>query len=128
MKFLCLIILIFISFDLHAQGSADGCLIPSDNKVYTDYTSLLGARLYINNPSVPLSPNYCSWTSSSTVPCNVCFGSINALALLCVGGPVIGGRQGTYTMVQCNLDDYSWALGSTAAFFGFIFIRRRIKK
>lgn len=109
-----------------AQGTVDGCLL-SDNLVYTDYTSLLGARLYSSSPSSSLSANYCSWTASSTVSCNVCFGSINALALLCVGGPVVGGQRGVYTMVECNLDDYSWTLGAAAGLFGVFIIRRRNK-
>ncbi|ARS38492.1 hypothetical protein CA265_01845 [Sphingobacteriaceae bacterium GW460-11-11-14-LB5] len=109
-----------------AQGTVDGCLL-SDNLVYTDYTSLLGARLYSSTPTTSLSANYCSWTASSTVSCNVCFGAINALALLCVGGPVVGGQRGVYTMVECNLDDHSWVLGAAAGLFGLFIIKRRNK-
>lgn len=126
-KRFCFLLLIFItSICSFAQGTADGCLL-SDNRVYTSYTSLLGARLYSGSPYASLSPNYCSWTASSTVSCNVCFGSINALALLCVGGPVLSGQQAVYTMVQCNLDDYSWTFGAAASIFGIFVIRRRNK-
>ncbi|RZK36804.1 MAG: hypothetical protein EOO90_26660 [Pedobacter sp.] len=120
-------VLIFVSifsYNALAQGSASGCLL-NDNRVYTSYTSLLGARLYASGPSIALSPNYCSWSGPKIVTCNVCFGAINAVGLLCIGGPVLQGHEGVYTMVECNLDDYSWALGASAAFVGFFVIRKR---
>ncbi len=123
----CIRVLILISVfstNAFAQGSASGCLL-SDNRVYTSYTSLLGARLYASGPSISLSPNYCSWSGPKSVNCNVCFGAINAAGLLCIGGPVLQGHQGFYTMVECSIDDYSWALSAFAAALGLIFIRKR---
>lgn len=128
----CLLVIVLL-FSLNpvgafAQGSATGCLL-SDNKVYTSYTSLAGLRLYSDSPSAILSSNYCTWTSPSTVPCTVCFGTINAVGLLCIGigSYTVNGQQGTFTMVECNLDDYTWTLGAAAGLFGVFVIRRRNK-
>jgi len=130
----CVLVAMILLFSLNplggfAQGSEEGCLISSDNKVYTGYTELLGARLYSNSSSTMLSNNYCTWTSSSTVPCTVCFGTINALGLLCVGigAYTVSGQQGTFTMVECNLDGHSWLFGAAAGLFGIFIIRRRNK-
>lgn len=126
MRRFCLLILICLpAIFSFAQGTVDGCLL-SDNRVYTSYTSLLGARLYSDSPYTALSTNYCSWTASSTVSCDVCFGSINVLALLCVGS-VSSGQRAVYTMVECNLDDYTWTFGAAAGLFGIFVIRRRNK-
>lgn len=132
MKRYLLVIVLLVSLKplgASAQGSVNGCLI-SDNKVYTGYTELLGARLYSNSSSTVLSNNYCTWTSPSTVPCTVCFGTINALGLLCIGigSYTVNGQQGTFTMVECSLDDHSWFLGVAAGVFGLFVIRRRNKQ
>ncbi|WP_412467673.1 hypothetical protein [Pedobacter sp. KLB.chiD] len=111
---------------MFAQGTASGCLLP-DNKVYTTYTSLAGLRLYSNSSSASLSSNYCNWTSASTAPCSVCFGTINAVGLLCVGGTTVNGREGVFTMVECGLDGQTWLFGAAASLFS-IFIFRKNKK
>lgn len=129
MKLLCIFwVTILISLSAFAQGSASGCLLP-DNKVYTSYTALAGLKLYSDSPSASFSSNYCSWTSASTVPCTVCFGTINAVGLLCVGAgaTTVNGREGTFTMVECDLDGQAWFFGAAAGLFGIFVIRKRNK-
>ncbi|WP_293789505.1 hypothetical protein [uncultured Pedobacter sp.] len=125
MKLLCIfLVTMLISLIAFAQGSASGCLLP-DNKVYTSYTELAGLKLYSSSSSASLSSNYCSWTSASTVPCSVCFGTINAVGLLCVGGTTVNGREGIFTMVECDLDDQTWLFGAAASLFGIFLIRKK---
>ncbi|MDN3586219.1 hypothetical protein QWY86_06045 [Pedobacter aquatilis] len=125
MRRVCLIILMCLTSTYsNAQGTADGCLLP-DNRVYTSYSSLLGARLYSGAEFTSLTPNYCSWSASSSSSCNVCFGSINVLALLCVDGPVVSGQRAIYTMVECGLDDYLWTFGAALGLTGIFGIRGR---
>ncbi len=115
-----------ISLRTLAQGSATGCLLP-DNKVYTNYSSLSGLRLYSNSTSTTLSSNYCRWTSASTAPCTVCFGTINAAGLLCMGNgaTTVSGQEGVFTMVQCDLDGHTWLFCAAAGLFGILIIRKR---
>ncbi len=96
------------------QGSATGCYTQNfDNAVHTRTNNSIG--VYANNTGkVPLSPNYCSWTPTTTgTTCRVCPGFVqtdgscrimndNTSAL--VG--TVPGFLGTFTMVLCPLDDY----------------------
>lgn len=127
----CLLVIVLLfslnSLTVLAQGSANGCLL-SDNKVYT-YKPLLSATMYNSSPAISLSDNYCTWTPESTTDCSVCFnGLINALGLcIGLGSNTADGKSGIFTMVECNLDDYSWTLGAAAGLFGVFVIRRRNK-
>jgi len=128
--------------DVFAQGSATGCLITSSNVVYTNKEGFLinevlklllgGNDSYAATSGVPLSSNYCSWTPTptGTINCGVCTNySLNVLGLVtgCQSGALLQGYAGTYTMVECNLDDYSWTLGAAAGLFGVFVIKRRSK-
>jgi hypothetical protein len=134
MKRRLFVILLFFSLNsltVFAQGSASGCLLP-DNKVYTNKPVLSGT-VYDSSTAVSLSANYCSWTPTSSSTCSVCFnGLINALGL-CVSlngnnpANIVYGTSGTFTMVQCDLDDYTWLFGATASLFGIFIIRKRNK-
>jgi len=131
MKRRLFVILLFFSLNSltgFAQGSASGCLLP-DNKVYTNYSSLAGLRLYSNSSTVSLSNNYCSWTSASTAPCTVCFGTINAVGLLCIGtgATTVTGQEGIFTMVECDLDGHTLLFGAAASLLGLFIIRKRNK-
>lgn len=125
------VILIVISFDIYAQGSATGCLVPYYNRVYTSNSlEVLGSsQLYNNSPSTPLSANYCSWTPSSTgSSCVICDGTLGVDALgikICLLGSFRYGSQGTFTMVQCDLDSHFWIVGAMGGLFGLVFIKRR---
>lgn len=140
--FFFFVLILFISFGAYAQGSATGCLIPSQNIVYqTPEDGLVNAILKLllgGNPSysatsgVSLSPNYCSWTPipSGGYTCGVCTNyTLNILGLVtgCQSGAMLEGYVGTYTMVECNLDDHSWLLGAVAGAFGLLVIKRRKK-
>ncbi|WP_156131413.1 hypothetical protein [Pedobacter kyungheensis] len=143
MKFLCVFLITsLISLGSFAQGSATGCLIPSQNIVYqTPEDALVNAVLKLllgGNPSysaasgVSLSSNYCSWTPnpSGSFNCGVCTTyTFNILGLVngCQSGALLEGYVGTYTMVECNLDDHSWLFGAAAGVFGIFIIRKRNK-
>jgi len=134
MKFLCVFtITILTALHTFAQGSATGCLVPYYNRVYTSNAfELLGsAQLFNNTPSTGLSPNYCSWTPSSTgASCVICDGLLGVDLVgikVCLLGQFRYGSQGMFTMVECNLDDHSWVFGAAAGLFGIFIIRRRNK-
>lgn len=134
MKALCIFLLVtMFSLCSFAQGSATGCLIPYDNRVYTSNAlEVLGtSQLFNNSPSTGLSANYCSWTPSSTAAsCVICDGLLGldlAGIRVCLLGQFRYGSQGTFTMVECNLDDHSWLFGAAAGLFGILIIRKRNK-
>ncbi len=127
------ILILFSAKNLFAQGTATGCLVPYYNSVYTSNAlEVLGtSQLYNKTPSTPLSANYCSWTPSSTASsCVICDGTLGVDLLgikICLLGSFRYGSEGTFTMVECNLDDYSWTFGAAAGLFGVFVIRRRNK-
>jgi len=119
-KFIGLVSLfILISTITFAQGSATGCLVPS-NRVYTSQ-GLLGT--YNNSPSVGLSMNYCSWAPTTGAECYVCNTALN-VAGVCLSASTRG-IQGTFTMVICDFDKSSSALLAFSGVMGVLFIRRR---
>ncbi|WP_167293120.1 MULTISPECIES: hypothetical protein [unclassified Pedobacter] len=101
--------------------------------VYTSNAlEVLGSsQLYNKSPSTSLSANYCSWTPSSTASsCVICDGTLGVDLFgikICLLGSFRYGSEGTFTMVECNLDDHSWLLGAAAGLFGLLIIRRRNK-
>ncbi|MCZ4221822.1 hypothetical protein [Pedobacter rhodius] len=127
MGYLKVILFILLIFSLEkksvAQGTATGCLLP-DNKVYTSPTTVLGTTIYSNTPSVSLSTNYCTWTAPSTTSCNVCTGSLNLISLVCLGGPVVQGQEGVFTMVECPIDNITWLILFVSGFFGIAAIKK----
>lgn len=142
MRKFCFLALIFLTpFFSCAQGSATGCLITSTKIVYTTKENALinnvlklllgGNDSYISTSGVPLSNNYCFWTPTPTgsFDCGVCTNYTINLGLVtgCQAGAMLQGYAGSYTMVQCNLDDYSWALGAAAGLLGVFVIRKRDK-
>lgn len=134
MKRFCLTLFAtLISIIASAQGTATGCLIPYSNRVYTSNAlEVLGtSQLYNNSPFTSLSSNYCSWTPGTTASsCVICDGTLGVDLLgikICLLGTFRYGYQGTFTMVECNLDDHSWLFGAAAGVFGIFIIRKRNK-
>jgi hypothetical protein len=143
MRSFCFLVLFFItSACCYAQGTSTGCLISSTKVVYiskentliNDILKLLlgGNDSYRSTSGVPLSNNYCSWapTPTGAINCGVCTSYvINILGVVtgCQTGAMLQGHVGTYTMVLCNLDDYTWTLGAATGIFGVFVIRRRNK-
>lgn len=145
MKRRLFVIILFFSLNsltVFAQGTVNGCLITSSNVVYTSKEGFLvnevlkvllgGNDSYASTSGVPLSSNYCSWSPapSGTINCGVCTNySLNVLGAVtgCQSGAMLQGYVGTYTMVQCDLDDYTWLFGATASLFGIFIIRKRNK-
>jgi hypothetical protein len=140
--FVFLVLILFGSFCSYAQGTATGCLIPSSKIVYQNKEGFLineilklllgGNDSYAYSSGIPLSSNFCFWTPTPTgsVSCGVCTNyTLNVFNVVtgCQAGAMLQGYVGTYTMVQCNLDDYSWTLGAAAGLFGVFVIRRRNK-
>jgi len=132
----CLLVIVLLfslnSLGAFAQGSATGCMIPSEQIVYPNSALKVlsnGNAIYLDTSPRSLDPNYCYWTPPSTASqCTVCAG-LGACVLnicLCVGGQK-SGYVGDFTMVECNLDGYSWTLGAAAGLFGVFVIRRRNK-
>ena len=130
MKVFLLFLLIFFTSRLMGQGSATGCLIPFEQRVYPNNSLNLlanGNQIFLDTNPKSLSANYCSWTPNSTsITCSVCSGLGLCLSGICVClGTPKSGFVGTFSMVICPLDDYSWALGASAAALGLIVIRKR---
>lgn len=136
MRFFTLIILFLICSCLTSKAQTTGCLLP-DNSVYTSKVDpgLLNAALalllgstpaYYNSPSTPLSAQ-CSWAATtSTVACKVCPGSYNTFLGLITGCSVsfVDGVEGTFVM-DCDIDQYTWALIFGGSVLGFYLIRRK---
>lgn len=112
----CISLLCFPVQKLMAQGTLAGCLVLSEERVYS-YTS--GGSLYGNNFFVDLSPDYCSWSPTSGSICNICDQPLNG------GGNCPGhnyqaqGVEGIFTMLACPLDDSFLPLILILAGLGF---------
>jgi len=57
-----------------AQGTVPGCLVLSENRVYT---FRVYPTLYDDGSSMGLPSNYCSWSPTSGSPCSICVGGLN---------------------------------------------------
>lgn len=144
LKYLIALIILFYRFDAKAEN---GCLVLTENRVYTSKLDaslvssvlalLLGTNpIYSAAPYVPLSNNCASWSPTSTPKnCRVCpnnnYSFINVLGVNLISGcniPYTLGNEGTFTMVQCNLDDYTFPLIAATGIFGLLVIRKRNKK
>jgi len=123
--------------------SQSGCLISSNNTVYTqpepmlinDILKLLlgGNPSYKASSGVGLAPNYCSWAPlpSGPVNCGVCTEYVISVVVLvpvvtgCNSGKLLNGHVGNYTMVQCNLDDYNLPFVAVSGILGLLIVRKR---
>ncbi|QIL40631.1 hypothetical protein G7074_15985 [Pedobacter sp. HDW13] len=118
----CLALLSLFGLETRAQGTYSGCLVSSQERVYT-YDG--GGSVYDPGSFIDLSPNYCSWTPTSGTVCNICNGSLNG------GGNCPGhnyqaqGVEGFFTMLACPIDDYLLPLILTLAGLGGFFVRKR---
>jgi hypothetical protein len=128
----CIVVGVILFFCSTSVKATDGCLINGGVELYINPSVNLltgGHKLYSNTLS-PLSDNYCSWVATSYTgnSCGVCSGlGLCVLGICpCLGIPKYG-LEGSFTMVQCNLDDYTWTLGAAAGLFGVFVIRRRNK-
>ena len=78
-----------------------------------------------DNPALSTLPNACP-RATNIIPLN---GGLAVTLCVANGNLLPLGRTVTYTRldppVQCDLDDYSWALGASAAALGLIVIRKR---
>ncbi len=147
MKGLRYFLIVFVLLLFQNTNAADGCLVNSN--IYSNPApTALNVNLFsdLKMYTSPGQSTSCfSGTVSSSTACYVCdqggeissavsIGSLlylitcnkktNALGL----GPYYSALPGTYYssyVLQCNLDDYSWALGSVAAACAFIIIRRK---
>ena len=147
MKLLILISLLFVAtsfMSINVAFGQSGCLIPFNSTVYTeqDNQGLVNAVLAIvfgGNPVYKAMPNEPSlsactansqkkWVSGSQ-NCTVCpYGySFNLGVITGCQTQTYQGKVATYTMVQCNLDNYSWALVTATGIFGLLIIRKRNK-
>lgn len=106
--------------------AAEGCLI-AGNTLYTTpglvvSVALVGDVRTYSGPTVSISPPACPRATNIKPITGV------GVLKLCIVGLTIGDIV-TYDMlnppIQCNLDDYSWALGASAAALGLIVIRKR---
>lgn len=145
MKILVIAIILFFTLNgtsLFAQGSATGCLVSSNQIVYTQKVDIallnsILALLFGSNPvysstqQTPLSSQCGTWNPTVTgTNCRVCPGDNYTYTLGLISGcnvSYLPGYEGTFTMVDCNLDDHSWLFGAAAGLFGIFIIRKRNK-
>ncbi len=117
MKFFAVVLFFCFILSINKSFAVEGCML--NGVLYTKRIVLTGEYY----SAATLSPNYCSWTpSASTSNCTVCT-NLNVLSLLCLG--TAPGIYSDYTMVECNLDQYTVGLGFAVAIFGFVIIRKR---
>ncbi|KQS36110.1 hypothetical protein ASG14_11800 [Pedobacter sp. Leaf194] len=113
---------------LHSPAFAvDGCLLPN-NIVYRSATLFnhLGLETFQRGGlQTALSANNCSWTPKTGSACYVC-ATITGLA--CSDMASVGIRSTNFQMVQCNLDNYTFALSAAAGLCGMLIIRKQHRK
>lgn len=112
--FLLLFLLIFISNKTYADL---GCQVPDGRVFY--------GTLWLNQIR-----SVCPGTAGDTAPYANVTGPANGgrTCIIVINIFVsLTGTEVTYDVLNCNLDDYSWALGLGAGVFGVLVIRRRNK-
>jgi len=121
-----LLIFVILLFNKQKLNAAEGCLI-GGNTLYTTpglvvTVVLVGDVRTYSGPTVPISPPSCPRATNIKPITGV------GILKLCLVGLAIGDIV-TYDMlnppIQCDLDDYSWALGASATALGLIVIRKR---
>ena len=111
----------------YGQTTATGCLL--NNVVYTEkHPSLqnLGSPTYYRHPNVPLAADHCGWAPNIGSACTVCTGGfINVVGsgLVCFGP--LEGKENTFSMELCPLDDFLPFLLIAGGGLGFFFLRKR---
>ena len=128
-----IIVVILLQFALVWQGIAQECLITHPgsqyNYVYPSASLNLLTGGYVMYNNTMSSYSECGWTAVGVTgkACGVC----NAIGLCvagicaCVGTLYTGYEASSFTVVNCSIDNYSWALPIIAALFSYISIRRR---
>ncbi|WP_231461884.1 hypothetical protein [Pedobacter sp. Leaf132] len=128
---LCLIIFALL-IDKNVSA-AEGCLV--GNRMYTSLASvsILAGPAFTTTSYI--DSNGRCWSPAPSGSCQVCNGTAAVVAgLLVCAADLFGPRDGiiyngnyyaSFTVINCNFDDYSWALGTATGIFGFIFIRRK---
>lgn len=131
-------LIVFISILYYNANAAEGCVLNSF--VYATRAptvldvSILGSNKVFSN--VGTASNNCN-TGAAVGTCSVCLQGGTVVSINVAGLPVIFCNKGfldnyaptpgayyTNYILQCNLDDYSWALGASAAALGLIVIRK----
>lgn len=139
-----ILLILFMLFSVRSSAQS-GCLVASNNNtVYTQVedSGLVNAVLslvfggnpvYKPNPNEPSISNCVSNSQTKWVPttqnCTVCPGGYSYSVLGLVTGcqtTTYTGKVASKTIVQCDLDDYSWLLATAAGACGFLFIRRQL--
>ncbi|MFC3363608.1 hypothetical protein ACFOG5_10550 [Pedobacter fastidiosus] len=73
----------------------------------------------------------CGWAPVAVTgkACGVCsfLGLCAAGICACLGTIYTGYEASSFTIIDCPLDDYTWAITLASGTFGLIMIRRRIK-
>lgn len=128
MKDLRYFVCFFFLLIFYDSKAADGCVIAGIT--HTRQTGV--SNIFFENPNNPA--NTC-WTGTYVGVCQVCIGgtltvNLPPLASVCLKltapfGFSTGAQYSNYQVVQCNLDDYSWAFSMAAGVFGLIIIRRK---
>lgn len=127
------------------SSAQSGCLVAANNDtVYTERenSGLVNAVLsivfggnpvYKPNPSEPSTSACISFSQTkwlaTTQNCTVCPAGYSYNFLGAVNGcqtTTYVGKVANKTIVQCDLDDYSWLFATATGAFGFLFIRRQI--
>lgn len=128
------VIVCFLVLILKSGNAAQGCLV--NDRMYTSFgINILSEPIFTTATYV--DGNGKCWSGVSGV-CKVCDGTISLSVgglLICLGD-LLGPRTGnvyqgeyfsSYSIIDCPLDDYTWAITLASGTFGLIMIRRRIK-
>ena len=137
------LLVLFTLFSIRSSAQS-GCLVATNNTVYTtqENNALVNAVLAsifggdpVYKPS-PNEPSISACVSNSQTKwvvtaqnCTVCPNGYAGVAGVVVTGcqtTTYFGKVASRTIVQCDLDDYSWLLATAAGTLGFLFIRRQI--
>jgi len=114
-------------------NAIEGCLVA--NRMYTSRASISILSGPAFTTSAFTDANGRCWAPAPNGSCQVCNGTAVAAAgvLICVAD-ILGPRDGaiytgnyysSFTIIDCNLDNFSWVLTTSAAAFGLILIRKR---
>lgn len=132
--------LIIFVFTTHLSRAQTGCLVAGGNVYTVEEGALVNVILgllvgpgYKGSPINQYGPcvnnSQYVYIADNLRNCRVCTGAgftitVPGVVVTC-SSTIFNGKIATSQIINCPLDDYSWALGASIAAFGIFVIRKR---
>ncbi|PWS26428.1 hypothetical protein DHW03_16745 [Pedobacter yonginense] len=132
--FVILLIFSLFNFVFMDKANSQECLItqagPAYNRVYTSPNVNVLAGGYAMYNATPSMYSECGWTPVGITgkACGVCsfLGVCVGGTCACLGTIYTGYEASSFTIIDCPIDNYTWAFALSSAVMGVFMVRKRI--